>query len=75
MEDQIKDLVDPIYRDKVLAARKLAMGGELFSEVCGRMRSGIRMQFPNADEREVHEILRKRLRRLNQIEPRTNLSK
>lgn len=81
MEDQIKELVDPIYRSKVLAARKLSaaqklsMGGDLFTEVCGRMRSGIRMQFPDKDEQEVHEILRKRLRRLHQLEPQTDLSK
>lgn len=74
MEEQIASLVDPIYRDKVLRAReapltkKMGWGAELFSEVCGRMRSGIRMQFPEADEEEVNKILRDRLDRLTQVE-------
>lgn len=71
---QIEEIVDPIYREKVLRARrapltrKMGWGAELFSEVCGRMRSGIRSQFPEADETEVEEILRKRLKRISQLE-------
>lgn len=74
MEEQIAALVDPIYRDKVLRAReaplskKMGWGAEMFSEVCGRMRSGIRMQFPEADEEEVNNILRDRLDRLTRVE-------
>lgn len=74
MEKQIADLIDPIYRDKVLRARKVPVsrkmgwGAELFYEVCGRMRSGVRMQFPNATNLEVDVILQQRLKRLAQVE-------
>jgi hypothetical protein len=74
MEKQIAALVDPIYRDKVLRAReaplsrKMGWGAEMFSEVCGRMRSGIRRQFPEADEDQVNKILGDRLDRLTKVE-------
>jgi hypothetical protein len=74
MEQQITALVDPIYRDKVLrareapASRKMGWGAELFYEVCGRMRSGIRMQFPDAADSEVDAILKQRLERLTKVE-------
>lgn len=73
MEDQIKDLVDPIYRDKVLAARemsvgeRLATGIELFEAALGIMRDGIRAQFPDLNPDEVEEKLSTRLKRLKQV--------
>lgn len=73
MEDQIKDLIDPIYRDKVLAARKmsvgerLATGIELFEAALGMMRDSIRAQFPDLDPDEVEEVLSQRLKRLKQV--------
>jgi hypothetical protein len=69
-----QQLVDDIYRAKVLRARrqsveeKLAGGIQLFEEVCGRMRDGIRMQFPHADSSEVEQILKQRLARLRKVE-------
>lgn len=75
MEDQqIKELADAIYVEKIRRARamprskKMGWGGILFGEVCGRMRAGIRSQFPQADEAEVESILRKRLDRLAAVE-------
>jgi len=71
------DLIKELYRDKVRAARnmspaeKLAASGDLFDEVCGRMRSGIRAQFPDADDEAVERILFERLeiaRRLEQAQ-------
>jgi hypothetical protein len=62
-----KELVDAIYRDRVLRARRMTLeekflaGPQLFESVCRRMRDGIRMQFPDADEQRVEEILRQRL--------------
>ncbi|MEO0415809.1 MAG: hypothetical protein AAF226_12760, partial [Verrucomicrobiota bacterium] len=61
-------------RDKVIAARKMTpsermfAGAELFADVCDRMRAGIKMQFPDLDDQEVHARLLKRLKRLRQIE-------
>jgi len=74
MDEQIQELADAIYADKVRRAReaplsrKMGWGAELFSEVCGRMRVGIRAQFPEADEKKVEECLRKRLDRLSKME-------
>lgn len=62
-----KELIDELFRDKVRAARRmteeerLREGGDLFDEVCDRMRDGIRTEFPDADEAMVERILRRRL--------------
>ena len=73
-DNQIVEMADDIYRERVLRARsvpapkKMGWGPELFAESCSRMRSGIRMQFPEADGAEVDTILRNRLARLDQVE-------
>lgn len=72
--DNIKELADAIDADRLQRARerrpmlKLLDGFELFDEVCGRMRAGIRAQFPNADHSQVETILRERIDRLREIE-------
>lgn len=72
-EPEIRELADEIYRDKVRRARglspssKMGLGAEIFAEVCGRMRSGIRHQFPQASDKEVNTLLRQRLDRLAKI--------
>lgn len=74
-----KELIDDIYRGKVVRAaratpeQKFLMTGELFDEVRERMEMGIRYQFPEADDTRVREILRNRyviLRKLrgNEVE-------
>ena len=69
-----QELVDSIYREKVLRARrrrledKLLGGAELFAEVCERMACGIRAQFPDADEERVRAIRRQWLDRVRQIQ-------
>jgi hypothetical protein len=74
MDSNLKELADSIYREKVLrarampASRKMGLGAEMFAEACGRMRSGIRAQFPDASETDVEEILRHRLDRLTRVE-------
>lgn len=74
MEDSIPALADAIFRDKVMRARntppsrKIGLGAEIYTEVLGRMRSGVRMQFPEADECEVERILGDRLNRLSRLE-------
>ncbi len=73
-DERIAELADSIYREKVLRARtvpsskKMGWGPQLFADACARMRSGIRMQFPGADELEVERILRERLARLDQVQ-------
>ena len=73
--DPSPELIDQLYREEVLAARRMTVaerlraGGELFDSVCQRMRYGIRWQFPNIDDDGVERILRERLdiaRRLEQ---------
>lgn len=72
-EKQIREMADVIYREKVRRARrlppevKMGMGASLFAEVCGRMRSGIRHQFPGSTEADVDAILRERLERLAKV--------
>jgi hypothetical protein len=60
-------LLDELYRQEVVRARsmppedKLMAGPRLFEMACQITRSGIRQQYPDADERRVEEILRERL--------------
>ena len=67
MSEPSRELIDELFRGKVRAARqmtpedKLAVGGDLFDEVCDRMRSGIRAQCPDVNDDEVEETLRQRL--------------
>ena len=71
--EEFQPLMDDIFREKVLRAReirpgrRLMMGIELFEIVEGRMRCGIRQQFPTADADEVERILRARFARLRQV--------
>ena len=72
-----QELVDSIYREKVLRARrrspeaKLMDGAELFEYACEIARSGIRAQFPNASDDEVKTELRRRLRIADILEGRS----
>jgi hypothetical protein len=67
------ELIDSIYRDRVLRARrtpleqKLWLGPQLFAEVCERMADGIRNEYPNADEQRVQELLLARLALLERL--------
>ena len=73
MEEDIVELADSIYREKVLRARRMEVGRrvetgiELFENAVCVMRSGVRHQFPDADETEVEKILLERLRRVRQV--------
>ncbi len=68
-----QELVDSIYRERVLRARqiplaeKLLLGPELFAGVCQRMADGIRSENPDADEQRVQELLRARLDLLERL--------
>ncbi|HEY7157175.1 MAG TPA: hypothetical protein VH575_24695 [Gemmataceae bacterium] len=69
-----QELVDSIYRERVLRARriplgeKLLAGPELFARSCQFMADGIRNEYPDADEQRVQELLVKRLALLRRLE-------
>jgi hypothetical protein len=69
-----QELIDAIYREKVLRARKtppeekLLDGPRLFDRSCRIMMDGIRHQYPNADEAEVRRLLAQRLALLRRLE-------
>lgn len=62
-----KELIDDLYRERVLRARrmspeeKLLAGAQLFEMACSVTMDGIRMQHPDADEMQVRRILAQRL--------------
>jgi hypothetical protein len=72
--DPTQELIDDIYRDRVLRARNIPppvrffQGLHLFDTVCERMKAGIRHQHPDADEKRVDDILRAQLGRLRKID-------
>ncbi|NOS99905.1 MAG: hypothetical protein HOP29_04700 [Phycisphaerales bacterium] len=70
------ELIDDIYREKVLRARKMTVeekllaGPRLFEFACRIMREGIRMQHADFDDAAVEDELRRRLaiaRRLEEL--------
>ena len=75
MAKPTRELMDDLFRQRVLAARamspeeKLLAGARLFDRTCRIMADGIRHEYPEADDRRVQEILAERLalaRRLEQ---------
>jgi hypothetical protein len=69
-----KELVDAIFRERVLRARrmppedKLLEGVRLFDNDCRIMKERIRNEFPDADEEHVNEILIDRINLIRQLE-------
>jgi len=72
--DPTRELINDIYRARVLKARrtppeeKLLDGPRLFDMSCRIMMDGIRHEHPDADERQVKEILAARLALLRKLE-------
>ncbi len=68
-----QELLDAIYRDRVLRARqvppgnKLLAGGDLFEQVCDRMRDGLRDENPGVANETVEELLGRRLELLRRL--------
>ena len=62
-----KQLIDELYRERVLNARrmppedKLLAGPRLFERACRIMVDGIRDECPEADEEQVRQMLAQRL--------------
>jgi hypothetical protein len=71
-----KELIDDIYREHVLRARrtsinqKLMAGADLFEYACRVACDGIRYQNPGIDEFRVQQILRDRLALARRLERR-----
>ncbi|HLJ10379.1 MAG TPA: hypothetical protein VKU82_04285 [Planctomycetaceae bacterium] len=71
-----QELIDQIYRERVLRARRQApdekffAGPRLFERACRLMIAGIRDQFPEADDAQVSAILNERLQLLRRLEKR-----
>ena len=65
--DPPQELIDSIYVEKVMRARrasierKLLDGPELFAFACQWSRAGIRMDHPNATPDEVERLLKQRI--------------
>lgn len=68
-----QELLDAIYRDRVQRARqvplgeKLLAGGELFEQVCDRMRDGLRDENPGVGKETIEELLGRRLDLLRRL--------
>ena len=69
-----QDLVDALYRDKVLRAReaplgeKLLSGAKLFEIAWKRMLDGARAQHPDLDDAGLLELMRRRAERLRRLQ-------
>ena len=69
-----EQLVDELYRDRVLRARetppedKLLDGARLFDVSCRIMMDGIRDEPPDAGDERVRDILRERIALLRRLE-------
>jgi hypothetical protein len=67
MSAPLREMTDELYREEVRDARRMAvaeklrLSGDLFDELCARMRDGVRFQFPDADDASVEMILSERL--------------
>ena len=72
--DEIKELSDDIFRERILRARmmdpteKFLLGQRLFESACELTKSGIRSDHPGASEDQVRAILRQRLEWKNRWE-------
>jgi hypothetical protein len=75
--DPTNQLVDEIFRERVLRARatppaeKLLDGPRLFDYACRITKAGIRHQHPSATDREIDQILADRIALKRRLEGRT----
>ena len=71
-----QDLIDDIYRNKVLRARamtpeeRLLVGSRLFEYACTITREGIRAENPGISDEQVRDILGQRLALRRRLERR-----
>ncbi|MBI5759571.1 MAG: hypothetical protein HZA46_13715 [Planctomycetales bacterium] len=68
-----QELIDDIYREKVLRARqtppeqKVQAGPRMFELACQLAMAGIRDRYPDADEAQVRQILTRQLARVRKL--------
>lgn len=81
-DDETKQLMDEIFIDKILRARrrsiseKILDGPKLFESSCAMMRNGIRSQHPDFNADQIEQELRRRLaikRRIDEAGIYTNV--
>jgi hypothetical protein len=74
--DPTTEQIDELYREEVLRARgmplaeKFLAGPRLFDYACAVTAAGIRHQYPQANERQVLQILRQRLELARRLQER-----
>jgi hypothetical protein len=74
--DPTQELIDDIYREKVLRARRMTpsarimAGPRLFDYACKMTLAGIRHQYPGTDDRRALEILRERIAKVKRMDRR-----
>lgn len=74
--EEDKPLMDAIYRDRVHRARRLTPsqrlhdGCELSDAVVERMKAGVRLRRPDADDAECLAVVREQLARLRRLHER-----
>jgi hypothetical protein len=72
--ENIKELADQIFRDRILRARRESPGQKLFDSLelfdfaCGWTEAGIRNEYALASDEEVKRLLRKRLNLQRKLE-------
>lgn len=72
--DDIKELAEDIFHDRILRARQEDPGAKfldslkLFDFACSWTEAGIRAEFPAADDAEVKRILRERIELQRRLE-------
>ncbi len=76
IDPETRSLQDAIFLSKVARARrtpigdKILEGPRLFDLTCQRMRDGIRHEFPDFDDHQIEQELRRRLRIKRKIDER-----
>jgi len=68
------ELIDDIYREKVLRARSVPMaekilaGPRLYAYACEAVRAGVRSQHPEATPEELELLIRERFELIRRLE-------
>ena len=73
MNPEFKELADDIYRRRVLRARAMTVGErlsatlEVMDHTLAMVKAGVQAMHPQADDVEVHRLLRRQRDRLRQV--------
>ncbi len=73
MNPEFKELADDLYRRRVLRARAMTVGArlaatlEIMDHTLAMIKAGVQAMNPQADETEIHRLLRQQRDRLRQV--------